>query len=53
MTKISSNKYQKSLLQDALDWGIVNLDSVQEMLMSNKIERIKKIHPLLKMADVI
>lgn len=45
MTKISSSKYHNSILQDALDWGILNLDSVQEMLMSNKIERIKKLHP--------
>lgn len=45
MIKTSSDKSSNSLLQDALDWGIVNLDSVQEILMSNKIERIKKLHP--------
>ena len=43
-TKLSH--YMKlSLLKEAMDCGILNSDSVLDMLMSSKKEQIKKIHP--------
>ncbi len=36
---------QLSLLKEALNYGILNADSVLDTLMSNKREQVKKIHP--------
>jgi len=33
------------LLRNAAECGIINLDSVLDMYMSNKREQVKKIHP--------
>lgn len=43
-TKLS-HYMELSLLKEALDCGILNSDSVLDMLMSSKKEQIKKIHP--------
>ncbi len=40
-----SERFQLSLLKDALNCGILNTDSVLDMLMSTKKEQVKKIHP--------
>lgn len=40
-----SEIFQLSLLKDALNCGILNADSVLDMLMSTKREQVKKIHP--------
>ena len=39
------NKINIKTLQDAIEYGIVNLDSVQNELMAKKIEQVKKMHP--------
>ena len=36
---------QMELLRNAAECGIINLDSVLDMYMSNKREQVKKIHP--------
>lgn len=43
-TKLS-HYMELSLLKEAMDCGILNSDSVLDMLMSSKKEQIKKIHP--------
>lgn len=40
-----TNNLKLSLLQDAINFGILDIDSVLDMLMSKKIETILKIHP--------
>lgn len=44
MSVILSNYQSISFLQDAINSGIVNLDSVHDMLMKSKLERVKEIH---------
>jgi integrase len=40
-----SANFNLSLLKDALDYGILSVDSVLDKLMSTKREQIKKLHP--------
>lgn len=40
-----TQEIQLSILQDALDCGIVRVDSVLDMFMANKREQVLKIHP--------
>lgn len=35
----------QTLLQDALNYGIIDLDSVQETIMASKRQQVKKLHP--------
>lgn len=40
-----SNNLRLSILKEAIDYGILDIDSVLDMLMSSKKEQILKIHP--------
>ena len=40
-----SNFSKLELLRNAVDCGIIDIDSVLDMYMSNKREQVKKIHP--------
>ena len=40
-----SNYYQMDLLKNVVESGIIDIDSVLDMYMSNKREQVKKIHP--------
>lgn len=41
----TNHKSQLQILQEALQSDILDIDSVLDMLMSSKIERVKKLHP--------
>lgn len=43
--KNTTEIFNLSLLKDALDCGILNADSVLDMLMSTKRDQVRKIHP--------
>ena len=43
-TKLS-NQWELSLLKEAIECGILNSDSVLDIIMSSKKEQIKKMHP--------